>query len=432
VALAAVAVLALWVLALLVGVNLVLAVRLRGQAVAVIRTRAEAAAATVSVRPDGRVRVRDIVDDDAIDVGTWIFQGRTVVERPSGRGSLDLQALQMVGVGRRLRRTGGPGGVQWYAVPVRHGGRQAATVVASMSLVPYRTTEESALAATVVLSLLLLGGAYLAFRAGIGRALRPVESMTHQAARWSTGDVDRRFGAYPRPAELDDLATTLDGLLDRLSAVLRHEKQLSAEISHELRTPLARILAETDLLRDETHPGAAVGDALVAIRASAVEMDAILETLMTAARQQGGAASGCCDVADVVRGLVARRQQEHPVIGVRGPASVPAGVDAALLERALSPVLDNALRFAAARVDVRLSVAPGLVRIDVRDDGPGIDPRDLPHVFDPGYRGAGAEQHPGAGLGLALSRRLIDAVHGTISAMPSERGALVLVTVPPA
>ena len=73
--------------------------------------------------------------------------------------------------------------------------------------------------------------------------------MTKQAARWSTDDVDHRFGDHRPPAELDELAATLDGLLDRLSAVLRNERQLSAEISHELRTPLARASAEIQLLR---------------------------------------------------------------------------------------------------------------------------------------------------------------------------------------
>jgi signal transduction histidine kinase len=108
------------------------------------------------------------------------------------------------------------------------------------------------------------------------------------------------------------------------------------------------------------------------------------------------------------------------------------GVDATLLERALSPLLDNAVRFATSRVDVRVAAAPGAVRIDVCDDGPGIDPDDLGKVFDPGYRGKGSPDHPGAGLGLALSRRLVHAADGTISAVPSSRGAVLAVSLPPA
>lgn len=63
--------------------------------------------------------------------------------------------------------------------------------------------------------------------------------MSAQAGRWSADQVERRFGSQRRPAELAELAGTLGGMLDRISAVLRHERQLSAELSHELRTPRA-------------------------------------------------------------------------------------------------------------------------------------------------------------------------------------------------
>ena len=68
--------------------------------------------------------------------------------------------------------------------------------------------------------------------------------MTRQAADWSEHDLDRRFALGPARDELTQLASTLDGLLERLAASLRHEQRLSAEISHELRTPLASIVAE--------------------------------------------------------------------------------------------------------------------------------------------------------------------------------------------
>ena len=198
-------------------------------------------------------------------------------------------------------------------------------MVTRLSLAPYRDLQQSALGATVALSILLLGGAFLVFRAAVSRALRPVESMTHPAARWSIGDVPRRFGRDRRPTELDDLASTLDGLLDRLSAVLRHERQLRAEISHELRTPLSRIVAETDLLLADPDGGTAVREGLAAVRASASEMDDILETLMTAARHETPATIGRCDVGEVVRSLAARRRLAHPRLGVHasGPLTAP-------------------------------------------------------------------------------------------------------------
>ena len=101
---------------------------------------------------------------------------------------------------------------------------------------------------SALLALLVLGGAFAATREVVRRALDPVSEMADQAARWSAQDVSHRFGDADRPDELRHLAASLDAVLDRISAVLRHEQQLAAEISHELRTPLAVITSEAELL----------------------------------------------------------------------------------------------------------------------------------------------------------------------------------------
>ena len=75
----------------------------------------------------------------------------------------------------------------------------------------------------------------------------PGVRMTRQAAEWSEHDLDHRFALGAPHDELTELASTLDRLLDRLAASLRHERRFSAELSHELRTPLARVLAEAEL-----------------------------------------------------------------------------------------------------------------------------------------------------------------------------------------
>jgi signal transduction histidine kinase len=262
--------------------------------------------------------------------------------------------------------------------------------------------------------------------------LKPVAEMTHQSARWSADDVDRRFGTDDRPAELEDLAATLDGLLDRLSAVLRHEQQLSSEISHELRTPLARILAEVELHRQRLRPGDPLDASLGVVQSSAQEMSQILETLMAAARSGSGTAPGRCDAAAVLRDLVAARRTPDRVVEVVAPGPVATGVDAEVLVRAVSPVLDNALRFSRREVVVHVATERQVVVITVVDDGPGISDEDLPHVFEPGRRGTGPDPHPGAGLGMSLSRRLIKAAGGSIEATSTDSGALIIIRLPAA
>ena len=183
------------------------------------------------------------------------------------------------------------------------------------------------------------------------------------------------------------------------SAVLRHGKRLNEEISHERRTPVARILAETGFLSGQPVEDEGVRAALETISSSAQELREILEVLMTDARTSNGAPPGRCDVEAVVQRLVASRTSGDIVIGVHTSGSAVAGVDSAVLERALSPILDNALRFATSRVDLTTTAGRNNVSIDVLDDGPGIPEEDLALIFEPGRRGSAPDPHEGAGLG---------------------------------
>lgn len=428
VAVTALVVLAAWVVALTVAFNLVVATRLRAQADEVLRARAQAAAITVEVTEPGTVSIRNIRSDVAIDVGTWIFAGRKQIEGPPGSQAASAQAAALAGIGARTAQTGGPAGVLWYAEPVLHKRRQVATVVTSLSLAPYRGTEELTLAGSAAFAVLLLAAVYLALRLAVGRALRPVHDMTHQAARWSEDDVERRFGDQRLPAELEDLAATLDILLDRLSAVLHHERRLSAEVSHELRTPLARVLAEVELLRADGGRAPA-GQALDSIRISVVEATEILETLMSAARSGYTGNPGRCEVAGAVREMIAARHDDRVPVLARTLTAAYAGVDAAVLARALGPVLDNGVRYATSEVVVTVLAARGLVQVSVADDGPGFESVDLADVFEPGHRRAHGG-HQGAGLGLALSRRLVTTAGGTIDAANDDAGARVTLNLP--
>jgi signal transduction histidine kinase len=433
VTLAATVGLALWVAVVTVAFNVVLAHRLAAQADDVLKVRAEAAASTLGVLPTGSVVVHDTRGDAAIDVGTWIFQGRRLVEGPPLQTSLGRRASMLAESGARFSQTDPPGSVRLYAHPVRARGREVATVVTSVSLAPYAQTRLAALWGTATLAVLLLAGVFLVVRAAVTRALSPVEAMTRQAQAWSVHDINRRFGDHRRPTELAALAGTLDALLARLAAVLRHEKQLAAELSHELRTPLARIVAETSLLQERTRGPEELATAHASIAQSAEELVDILETLLATARTEAGAPAGRCDAAEAVTALAARLGQvgsDVKVTVVRRGGGTCVGVDAAVVERALAPVVDNALRYAVQEVRLEVSGTADAVLVDVLDDGPGIAPQALEGVFEAGRRGDPADGHHGAGLGLALARRLVVACGGAITVMPSQRGAAFRLTLP--
>ncbi len=420
-------VLTAWVVILTIAVNAFVGAQLRSQADDVVRARAQAAATTLQVDPQGAVTIRDNGNDSAIDVGTWIFEGDRIIESPQRASSLEGEAADLAGQGPLTQESAG---ILWYAQPIISSGVQRATVVTSLPLASYQSTRQSIMAGTAGLALLLLVAVWFTLRAGVGRALSPVAEMTHQSARWSADDVDRRFGPGPRPAELEDLARTLDSVLDRLSAVLRHEQRLSAEISHELRTPVARIIAEVELLQQRDSNDAAITTALGTIAESAREMSQVLAVLMATSMSSNTVSAGRCDATEVLNRVVLTHRVDGIAMRVEPCEPVFASVDAALLERAMSPIMENAVRFAATSIDVTLESKHGVVRIDVRDDGVGIQPEHLDQVFEPGWSRSAAPGR-GAGLGLALARRLLVSAGGSLQALPSDHGARLVASVPP-
>lgn len=409
-------------LALLVVVfNLVLAGSLRHDLDSRLQSRARAAVTTVSVR-GATVIPREGPGDAALDNGIWVLSGDRVVERPRAEPELDRAVLRFAATGAGSTSDSG---YRLRAEPVLRAGRRVGTVVAAASLAAYDHSTDvaevgSALFAVVIL-LISTGALWVA----TGRALKPVDEMVVQAAGWGAHDVEHRFGEADRPLELDRLADTFDGLLARIAASLRHEQRLSAEISHELRTPLAQLSAQAELLAQRPHDEAEQREAAVQMLRSARRMEATLATLMSAARAEAGAPPGVCDAARVLRELA--RDRGCTLAGDL-PGGLAAGVDADVLERILSPLLDNAERYASG-VAVGARREDGAVVIEVRDDGPGIPDQDLEAVFAPGRTGPG---HDGAGLGLPLARRLARAVGGDVTAVPAARGAHLRVRLPAA
>ncbi len=425
-ALAAVVSTALWITVLTFAFNVVLTNRLRSQSIAIARNRAEAVASTVAV-VGGVVTEQEAANDVGLDSGVWIFDGTSVFEGPRASEDVQKAAASLVGTGRRALRPDVDPHVQLYALPVTAGGRQVGTIVASVSLQPYERALQLTLLGSLAVAVAVLGGVFAGAHLLVARALRPVDRMTRQAAAWSADDVDRRFDTLSRHRELAALASTLDGMLDRISATLRHEKRLSGELSHELRTPLTHIIAETELLAGSAaDPRTAASYAR--ITRSADRMQAILETLLSAARAESGAAPGRCDVADAIRACVENWSTTDPHLHLDLDESLRAGVPAQTLERIVQPLIDNARRHARSTVSLAAVAGPGGAIVTVDDDGPGVAAELVDTVFEPGYTTSGS--HGGAGLGLALARRLARAASGDVRCNTTASGGSFTVLLP--
>jgi two-component system sensor histidine kinase MprB len=289
-----------------------------------------------------------------------------------------------------------------------------------------RTLSELELALVVV----CLGGIVLA--AGLGvlvarTAVKPVTALTSTAERVSvTGDLSERIDAG-RDDELGRLAASFNRMLAALEAGAEARRQLVADASHELRTPLATLLMNVELLAED---GVLVGGErerlLADVSQQIRELTVLVGDLVDLARQEPTSA-GASQVRldELVQEAVARAARYAPDqrIEIDSEPCVVIGVDARL-ERAVNNLLDNAVKWNPPGGPIEVTVKDGTV--SVRDHGPGIDPADLPFVFDRFYRAAAARGLPGAGLGLAIVRQVAEAHGGSVEADNAPDGGAVL------
>jgi len=420
---------------LVVGFNIVLGRTLDRDSRDLVSSRAGAQLSSTGFR-NGRLTTSESPDERASDAYIWIFEGKRLLERPRTEAAVD-QAARAMAVGPSRYQDVPESDARLYSVPIVQEGKRVGTVVAGVSLSPYEATRGAALISSVVLGVLVLLVVVFLVRWLVGASLRPVVKMTRQAADWSEHDLDQRFGLGPPHDELTELAATLDGLLDRVAASLRHERRFSAELSHELRTPLARVLAESELaLRRDREPEE-YRRALEVIGRSAGQLARTVDALVAAARFEAAGDVGLASAEEVAANVTAAcaglaSSREVDVEVVPRAKALRIGIDSDLAERILQPVIENACLYGSSRVRVELAGENSTVVFVIGDDGPGVGDDERERIFEPGVRGRGVNGNNGAGLGLALSRRLARTVHGDVYSEASATGGRFVIRLPAA
>lgn len=351
--------------------------------------------------------------DASLEPGTRVYdrQGRGVagtIER-AVRAKADQLARTAL-ADRQVHVTDGPADVHLRAQPYAGG-----AIVVTQDAEPYERSEIYAFVAMCVLGvtvICLAGG--VAWRVS-RKALAPVQVMAERAADWSEHDLGHRFALGPPTNELAALGETLDHLLDRVAAAIRSEQRLTSELAHELRTPLTAVrgAAEVALLRGDGDPD--LREDLVAIADGAKRMAEVVTTLLTLARTpatvRASVRSAPADIVDAVTGLVPERLWLETCIDTVPDVGAPAD----LAVRALAPLVENAVEFAATRITLSVRRAADGVEIGVADDGPGVDPGVVDRIFDPGISAAGS-----TGLGLGISRRVAQSLGGDVTLADGE------------
>ncbi|GAB3788268.1 HAMP domain-containing sensor histidine kinase [Spirosoma horti] len=289
------------------------------------------------------------------------------------------------------------------------------------------------------LLLIMVGGWYFA-----GRFLRPLASMVtmvRDVQHVSDNHLQLRLNEGNQTDEIAQLAITFNQLLTQLQATFESQRQFVSHASHELRTPLTTVLGTLETSHQyDTDPAdfrismevamreltklvgltnsllnlAKTGDGSLAMRPVRLE-----ECVMAAVSQVKRKRSGCTIQFQF------GQMPEDDFFMVMG--------NEILLTTALQNVIDNACKYSQQAVQVNLFTKPddGLHQITITDQGIGIQPNDLPHVFEPLYRGQNAGKAEGFGVGLAITQQVIHRHRGTISLTSSSTtGTTVRVQLP--
>ncbi len=344
----------------------------------------------------------------------------SALELPVGNqpnyGNVEVGGEKYAVVVKQLPRTS-PWGVRWLVV------------YSSLAKL-----NEMEMAAYKILAVILLGGVLLSMVVSlllVKRISAPFAVLTKHiqaiAARDFGGKID-----FPVDAELAELVGSINSMSEKLEHHDEAQKTFLQNASHDFRTPLMAIGSYAEgIMHKIVEPEEAAGVILDETQrlAHMVEDLLYLSRLTSIEESYDFGPVSLGDVlqssAAVVQGLAAAHQKQLTVTLPAEKVLVTADEDK--LVRAVVNILDNCLRYAEREVTLSLELEAGeQVKIVISDDGPGIPPQDLPHIFTRFFKGAGGQ----VGLGLAIAASIIERHGGAISAANTSHGAVFTIILP--
>lgn len=357
------------------------------------------------------------------------LQGRTLPLPGETLHQSDYHA-SLDGVGMRVR-----------LAPIRSGGTIVAWVQVAAS---FRERDIVLRALTWSFVIGGLGGTLVAGLVGAllaGRILRPVSDMTEtaRAIALSRG-FSRRLPFGDPKDELGQLSITFNEMLASLEEAYAAQQRFTADASHELRAPLTIIQGNLDLLeRVKDMPDEERSRALALVRGEVSRLSRLVGDLLALARSDAGEPLQVgpieLDALVIQAHRQARSLSNGISVGVSYIEACEVQGDEDRLRQLLLILVDNAVRYTADGGTVTLSLRrdPPWAVIGVSDTGVGIDPEDLPHVFDRFWRAdpARAKDRAGTGLGLAIAKRIVERHGGEILVESAPgKGSAFLVHLP--
>ena len=275
----------------------------------------------------------------------------------------------------------------------------------------------------------------LAARWLVSLGLAPLGAMAARIAAIRETDLAVRLGDRGIPDEVQPVVARLDELLDRLERAFARERDLTAEVAHELRTPIAGLRSTIELALDRERPVDRYREALSVCLSITLQTQRMVEVLLSLARLDAGKTAGSApmqvSVDALLRDLIAEHEGRAAARGLVFDAALSPltiAADPEHLRVVLANALDNAVGYATEATTIRVVAGADGIRVSNETT---LDPADVRHVFERFWRGDRARLaglH--AGLGLALCKKLVEHMHGTITAEVRDRTFTLAITIP--
>lgn len=274
--------------------------------------------------------------------------------------------------------------------------------------------------ATAFLILAVIGGIFFS-----RQAFRPVAESIAAARRLNPGDLTERLPRTGAGDELDELAGTINGLLDRLAAYHTQVTRFTADASHELRSPLAAMRAAVEVALQQPRTAADYRDVLMSLGEQCERLTALVNGLLLLARADAGEVVVRREPIDLSALAEDAAEMYEPLAEERGiafrwecPPRIVVPGDAHRLRQLVTNLIDNAMKFTPSGGSVLLQVQTvgHEARLLVTDTGVGIACGHLPHIFERFYQADPARSSTGSGLGLSICRWIVEAHGGDIAA----------------
>ncbi len=381
---------------------------------------------------DGKLEIdRDLDDLPSTHVTLYNLDGDLIY----GRKRVDLPFEENV-----LRRAEDSAGNDWYvydsALNFENGESLWLRCVQSADASAGLLSSRSRTVLLIFPILIILAGIGSFFIAR--RAFHPVASIVRTAESIVDGaDLKKRIDLKGAKDELYALSRTFDAMFERLDSAFAREQQFTSDASHELRTPITSILTQSEFALSDAATEADRREALTQIHAKATGMAELVRRLLLLARMDAGQLPLCREPVDLslLAELAADSLQETAAsreMTLEAICDKPIEIwgDHTMLLQAVLNLAENAVRHGCAGGHILIRVEDGSdIRLSVEDDGPGIAPKDLDHIFDRFYQADDSRHSGGAGLGLSLVWR-IARLHGgsvDVQSMPEKGSRFTLI-----